>query len=199
VVFPQVHAGLGLALEGHAGAVHFGKAVGIEHAQAEAGFDLAPGLLGVGFGAHEGALERQILARVDASLFQNVGEIQREARREVNAGGVKILHQEELALAVAGARGNHQTADLLGAVVGDQRAGEEAVGHHVLEDVPFGHAGGHEAARDELGGVVDILAREEQGLGFARGAARRVQAQGFVEGHRQHAGGIGLAQIGARW
>ena len=47
----------------------------------------------------------------------------------------EILHQHQLPLGVARAGGDDEAADLLGAVVHDQRAGEQAVGHHVLEHV----------------------------------------------------------------
>ncbi len=197
MVFPEVHAVLVLALERHARAVHFRKAVGIVNVHAKAFLDLSPGFLGVRFGADERLAQREVAARVDAVLFQEVGEIKRVARGQMDERGPEILHQHQLPFGVAGAGGDDEAADFLRAVVRDQRAGEQAVGHHVLEHVLRGDAGHDEGTGAELGGVVHVLAREEERLRFAGGAAGGVQAQGGVVRHGQHAGGIVRAQIGA--
>ena len=54
-----------------------------------------------------------------------------------------------------------------------------------------------ERAGDEFGGVVHVLAREEDGLGLAGGAAGGVQAHRLVALNRQHAVGVDGAQVGA--
>ena len=60
-----------------------------------------------------------------------------------------------------------------------------------------GDAGRDERAGDEFGGVIHVLAREEDGLGLAGGAAGGVQPHRLGVIHRQHAVGIDGAQVGA--
>jgi hypothetical protein len=95
-----------------------------------------------------------------------------------------------------GPAGMTRQPTFLRAVVGDQRAGEHAVGHHVLEHILLRDAGHDERACAQFGGVVHVLAREEERLGFAGGAAGGVQAESGIVRHGQQAGGIIRAQVG---
>ena len=197
MVFPEMHAVFLLAFERDAGAVHFRKAVGIVNVHAEAVFDLPARFLGVRFGAHERLAQGEVASRVNAVFFQEGREVKRVAGREVDERRPEIPHQHQLPLGIARAGGNDQAADFFRAVMGDQRAGEQAVGHHVLEYVLLRDAGHDERPRAQLGGVVHVLAREKERLGFAGGAAGGVQAKGGVVRHGQQAGGIIRAQVGA--
>ena len=110
-------------------------------------------------------------------------------------GGAEIAHEQNLTFGVAGAGGDDEEPDFFGAVVDDQGSGEEAVGHHVLEDIVGGGADHHKATGDEVGRLVDIPLRKEDGLGFAGGAARGVETTEAVGGHGDEAGGILVAEI----
>ena len=104
VVFPEVQAGFVLALEGDAGAVHLGQAVGVIDIAAEGLLDSAPGLLGVRFRADERLAQREVFARVDALLFEVAGKVEGVAGQDMDGGGPEVLHQHQLPLGSARAR-----------------------------------------------------------------------------------------------
>ena len=112
--------------------------------------------------------------------------------------GPKVLHQHQLPFRGSRAGGDDQAADLLGAVMHDQSAGEQAVTHHVLEDILAGDAGADQRTRDEVGGIVHIIARKEQRLGFARRAAGGVQAHRLLARHRQQPVRVNRPQVRPR-
>ncbi len=192
-----MQAGFVFALEGDARAVHLGEAVGVIDVAAEGLLDAAAGLFGVRFGADKGLAQGEVLARVNALLFEEAGEVEGVAGQDMDRGRAEVLHEHQLPLGGAGAGGNDQAAHLLRAVVHHQPAGEQAVAHHVLKDILLGDAGHDERAGNEFGGVINVFAREEDGLGLAGRAAGGVQAHRFVAINGQHAVGIDGPQVGA--
>lgn len=110
----------------------------------------------------------------------------------------EILHEQQLFFRVAGAGRDHQAADFLRAVMHDQRAGKQAVGHHVLQGVPGGHPRHRQAARHQLRGIIHIPPRKKQGFGLAGRAARSMQPGELVSRQGDQAARVGRPQIGTR-
>ena len=104
------------------------------------------------------------------------------ARDDVDDRRLEILHELDLALAVPGSRRNDEAADLLGPVVEAQAPGEEAVGHHVLEDVVLPHARHEHAPGHEVRRATQVTCRVEDDRRPARRARRGVHADEFLLG-----------------
>ncbi len=95
-------------------------------------------------------------------------------------GGPEILHEHELALGIARASRDCQHTYSFGSIMRHQGAGEEAVSHHVLEDILGGAADHGEASGEIVGEYLDIFAGEEESLGFTRGSAGGMEAEEMV-------------------
>ena len=87
-------------------------------------FDLVARLDAIRLRAHEGPAQLERPARFGALGIQKIGEVQRKTGRQMHGGCAEVLHECKLLLGVARTSRNHQTADLLGPVVGHQRPGE---------------------------------------------------------------------------
>ena len=122
---------------------------------------------------------------VDPVLAQLRVDVQQIARRDVHDGGLEILHGLDLPLRVAAADGDDGHAHALGPVVQAQAAGEQAVGHHVLEDVGRGGPGPDDAPGEQVRPVVEVVARVVDDRGDARRAAGGVNPQDLVHVHGQ--------------
>ena len=117
------------------------------------------------------------------------------ARRGVHDRRAEFLHEPELALCVAGARGDHGKAGLLGAVMEPETAGKQAVGHHVLENVAPAAARAHHRPCHEARPVVDVFLRVVNDRRDARGAAGHVDAHHSVHWHGEVLARIRVPQI----
>ncbi len=80
----------------------------------------------------------------------------------------------------------------------DQAPREEAVTHHVLKHVTPSDASHHQRARNQRGGVVDIVLREEQRLRLAGGSTGGVQPHRFFRSDGQHTVGIDCSEVRPR-
>ena len=108
------------------------------------------------------ALRRARSFRCDPVLAELGVDVQQVAGRDVHDGGLEILHGLDLPLRVAAADGDDGHAHALGPVVQAQAAGEEAVGHHVLEDVGRGGPRADDAPGEQVGPVVEVLSRDSR-------------------------------------
>ena len=183
VVLPDVHAVLLGALEGDAGAAHLRHAEGVVGLDAEHVLDALARVLGVRLGAdHEGA-ELGVLARVDALLAHHLIQACGIGRDGVHDGGAEV----------GGGDGQH--ADLLGAVLEAEAAGEHPVAGGVLEHV-FRTAAHHpQAAGYGVGPFFQVLLRMQDDGGITGGAAGGMQADALVKRNSGHAERIGFAEV----
>ena len=97
---------------------------------------------------------------------------------------------------IAAADRDHGAAQALGAVVGAEAAGEQAVAVGDVADVAGPAAGGADRAGHQVGPVVDVAARVADDGGLARGAAGGVDAHDLLARHGEQAERVGVAQVG---
>ena len=194
VVFVDVHAGLGEALERDAGAAHLGEAVDVECVDAETGLDLHAHLVGPRFGAVIADPHRQVFG-TQAAVAGRLGQVERVRRRARDRRDAEVAHELELAVGVAAGDRQHGGAEPFAAVVQAEAAGEQAVAVGVLQHVARLHAAGRQGARDQIGPQVDVggdVADRRRITGRAR---RGVHAHEFVARHGEHAERIMVAQV----
>ena len=190
-----MHAVLLGALEGDAGAAHLRHAEGVVGLDAEHVLDALARVLGMRLGAdHEGA-ELGVLPGVDALLTHHFIQTGRVRRDGVHDGGAEVREELELAQGVAGGGGDGQHADLLGAVLEAEAAGEHPVAGSILEHVLRAAAHHPQAAGDGIGPFFQVLLRMQDDGGIPGSAAGRVQAHALVKRDRGHAERIGFAQV----
>ena len=91
--------------------------------------------------------------------------------------------------------GNHGEAEALGAVVRAQAAGEQAVAIGDVHLVAGTRARGAHRARHDVRPGVDVLRGVADHGRLAGGARRGVDAHDALHRHREHAEGIGFAQV----
>ena len=143
---------------------------------------------------HEGA-ELGVLAGIDPLLAHDLIQARRVRRDGVHDGRSEVREELELAEGVAGSGRDGQHADLLGAVLETEAAGEHPVAGGVLEHV-LGAAAHHpQAAGDGIGPFFQVLLGMQDDRGIAGGAAGRVQADALVKRDRGHAERIGFAKV----
>ena len=129
-------------------------------------------------------------------LLELVEDRQHVARRHRDDVGLEIVDQLHLPLGHAAGDRHHRAAELFGAVMRAEAAGEQAIAIGVVHDHAGAAAGGADRARHHVRPDVDI------GLGvadhdrLAGRAGRRVHAHQFFARHREHVEGIIVAQIG---
>ena len=116
----------------------------------EAALDVLAHLVGPGLGAEDAALHLEIALEIDAQFAGDLDQVDEVARRAADGGDAKILHDHDLAFAVAAGDRDDGGADGLHATVQAEAAGEQAVAEHVLHDVAAAVAGGIERAHDDL-------------------------------------------------
>ena len=135
-------------------------------------------------------------ARVELLLPELVEDRQHVARRHRDDVGLEIVDQLHLPFGHAAGHRHHGAAELFGAVMRAEPAGEQAVAIGVVHDHAGAAAGGADRARHHLGPDVDI------GLGIAdhdrlaRRAGRGMDADHFLARDREHVEGIIVAQVG---
>ncbi len=188
-VFPDVHAVLFGALEGHAGAAHLGQPVGIEGAQTVSVFDAPAHVLGMRLRPDKGDAQAGVDARVQAHLLEDAQQVEGVGWDDVHHGGAEILHQLDMAAAVAGSGGDGQRADQLGPVVETQPAGEKPVAHHVLEDVRTPDPGHVHAPCHQFRPGGDVFPGVVDDHCLPGGPGGGVDADDVVQGHGEKVGG----------
>ena len=109
----------------------------------------------------------------------------------MDRGGGELLHQLQLALAVAGAHGDGQGPQPFGAVVEPQPPGEQAVAHHVLKHVRGPHPGHVQGAGHQVGPGLDIGPGVIDHRGLARGPGGGVEPHHVGERPGQHLPAVG--------
>ncbi len=182
VVLPDVGAVLGgRGLAGHARAHDLGEAVDVQGVEVEGLLDLAAHLLGPRLGAEDRDLEGG-LAGVQAELLEAVRDGQQVGGRGEDGARLEVGDQLHLLLRLPAGHRDHGRPDALGAVVGAEAAGEQAVAVRVVHAVTGADAAGAEAAGDEGGPRGQVVVGVADHGGLAGGAG----------------GGVDAAQLGAR-
>ena len=195
MILPDVQAVLGLdALVRDARAHHLGQPVDVDRMHVEGIFDLAAHRIGPRLGAEDADLERA-LGRIDALRAELVEDRQHVARRHGDQVGREIDDQLDLALGHAARHRDRDAAELLGAVVHAEPAGEQPVAVGVV-DLHAGPAAARvDAARADVGPGADVEPGVADHGRLAGGAGRRMDAHDLVHRHGEHAVRIVGAQV----
>ena len=189
-----MHALLLGALAGHARAGDFRQAVNIVGLDGQGLFNLPAHFLGPGLGAKDADAHPQAL-RVDALVPHRLADVHGVAGGAAQNVRAVVLENLHLAVCVAGGHGNHRGAQLLGAVVEAQAAGEQAVAIADVDEVLVGAAAAHNGAGGAAGPDVQVvLGVGHHGL-LACGAGGGVDPGQVVPGHGDKPEGIGVPQI----
>jgi len=173
----------------------FRQAVDVDRVEVHPLLDLGPHVVGPGLRA-EDAQAQAGGARVQPLALEFVGDRQHVAGRDHDDVGPEVGHQLHLPLGLAAAEGHHGQPELLGAVVRTQAAGEQAVAVAHVHHVARPGAGGADAARHHLRPGLDVAPGVADHRRLAGGAAGGVDAHALLARHREHAEGIGAAQVG---
>ena len=177
----------------HAGSHHLRQAVDVIGLDVQALLDLVAHLIRPGLRAADAAFELDL---VDLVLpLQRLGDMQEVTRRAGDHRRLEIDQHRDEFLRVAGGHRDDHRSQLLCAVMGAQSAGEQAVAVTHQDDVLSGHAGHRHAARHTLGPDIHITPRVGADLGFAGGAARRMDPDDLGARHRQKSQRISGRQI----
>ena len=110
--------------------------------------------------------------------------------------GLEVGDQPDLALGHAAGDRDDGAAELLGAVVRAEAAGEQPVAVGVVQDVARPAAGGADAARHHRGPHVEVVGGVADDGRPARRTARRVHAHHLLARHREHPERVVVAQVG---
>ena len=135
------------------------------------------------------------LGRVQALALELVGDRQHVAGRDHDDVGPEIGDQLHLALGLAAAERHHRQAQLLGAVVRAQPAGEQAVAVAHMHHVAGPRATGADAARHAVRPGVDVVLGVAHHGGLARGAAGGMDAHALLARDGEHAERVAVAQV----
>ena len=133
--------------------------------------------------------------RIDALRAEFVEDRQHVARRHRDDLGLEIDDQLHLALGHAARHRNRRAAELLGAVVHAEAAGEQPVAERLVHLHAAPAAARVDAARADIGPGLDVALRVADHGRLAGGAGRRMDAHDLVHRHREHAVGIIRAQV----
>ena len=136
-----------------------------------------------------------VLARIDALALELVGDGQHVGRRHQHDARAEVADQLDLPLAEAARHRHDRAAQPLGAVVGAEPAGEQAVAVGDVDHVARPRAGGADRARHQVGPGVDVARRVADHRRPAGRAARGVDAHALLARDREHAERIGVAQV----
>ena len=121
---------------------------------------------------------------------------QHVARRHRDDVGLEVVDQLHLPLGHAAGDRHHRAAELFGAVMRAEAAGEQAVAISVVHQHAGAPAGGADRARHHVGPDVDIALRVADHDRLAGRARGRVDADQLFARHRKHVEGIIVAQVG---
>ena len=195
MVFPNRGAILGLdAFAGHTRPHDFRQTVNVDRVDAHALFNRHAHVVGPRLGAKNTDAQRSGCG-VNALALVLVGNRQHVAGRDHDDVGLKVLNQLHLPLGLTAAKRHDGEAELFGAIVRAQAAGEQAIAvadvHHIAR---FG-AAGPDAARHHGGPGVDVARRVAHHGGLAGGAAGGMDARALLPWHGKHAKRVTVAQI----
>ncbi len=129
------------------------------------------------------------------SFREVAGQVQRVAGQDVDDSGAQVLQEPDLPLGVARTDRDGHHPQLLGAVVKADASGEQAVAHHVLENILLAHPGAIHAAGDQVGPLGDVPPGVEHHRRVARGPGGGVQAHHLLRGYGQEAVRESRAQL----
>ena len=138
------------------GASDFRQAVNIVGLDGQGLFNLPAHFLGPGLGAKDADAHPQAL-RVDALVPHRLADVQGVAGGAAQNVRAVVLENLHLAVCVAGGHGNHRGAQLLGAVVEAQAAGEQAVAIADVDEVLVSAAAAHNGAGGAAGPDVQVV------------------------------------------
>ena len=196
MILPDGRAVLGLdALVGDTRPHDLRQAVDIDRVDAEPAFDLLAHRAGPGLGAENADLERGG-PRVDAGALELLDNVEHVGGGDHDDARLEVEDQLDLPLGHPAAHRDDGAAQPLGAVVGAEAAGEQAVAVGDVADVARPAARGADRARHQVGPVVDVAARVADHGGLARGAAGGVDAHHLLPRHGEQAERVGVAQVG---
>ena len=193
VVFPDVEASVEIAVRGDAGTGDLRQAVNVVGFDVETSLDLLAHLVGPGFGAVDGAFQRDLIDA--AGRLEFFRDVQQIGRRTADDGRFAVDQHVDEFLGVAGTHRDDQSAEFLGTVVSAEAAGEQAVAVRDQNDVVCGDAGHGHGTGHALGPDIDILAGIERNLRFAGRAGRRLQTDALGQRYGLHAERICGAKV----
>ena len=120
---------------------------------------------------------------------------QHVARRHRDDIRLEIVDQLHLPLGHAAGDRNHRAAELFGAVMHAESAGEQAIAIGIVNDHSRAAAGGADRARHHVRPDIDIALRVTHHDRLARGARGRVDPDQFFARHREHVEGIVVPKV----
>ena len=136
---------------------------------------------------------REVL--VSAGLGQGLAEPQGVGGSAGEDVGLEVADQGDLAGGHAAGDGDDGGAELDGALVDAEAAGEQAVAVGVVHDAGRGGAGRGQGAGAHPGPQPQVVTGVGDEGGTAAGAARAVHDDDVLAGHGEQAEGIGLPQV----
>ena len=196
-ILVDVHAVLLDALARNARARDFRKAVDVVGLDGQQPLDLAAHLLGPRLRAEDAGPEAQAL-RVDALVAHGLADVHRVRRRAAEDVRAVVLQDLHLPRRVAGGYGDRRRAELLGAVVQAEAAGEQAVAVGDVHEVVLRAADADDAARRARRPDLDVVLRVADDRLLARRARGRVDARELLARHGEQAERVGVAQVRLR-
>ena len=137
--------GIGIFL-GDAWTDHFRKSVDIDRIEPHAALDFGAHAFGPRLGAEQRDAQRGF-ARIDALAIELVGDGKQIRRRHRDDVGLEIADQLHLALGETAADRDHRAAEIFGAVMKAQTAGEQPIAIGDVHLVAGFAAGGADSPR----------------------------------------------------
>ena len=193
-VGPVMQAVMAFAVDGGAGAVHFGHAADIVAGfQPELGFNGETHFFAAGFGAADDLAQFDFVP--DAGAVHFLGHKESHGSGGTEAGGAHVLEELQMDLQVAGANGNGHGSEPLAAALESSAGGPQTVAHGHLDPVLGGQAGHFEAAGHLIVEHADVFGGIGQDLPLAGSAAGGVDTHNVLIGHAEKGKGIPPAQI----
>ena len=193
-VGPVVQAFVGVAVDGRAGAVHFGHAADVVTAlKTQLAFDGEAHFFAAGFRTANHAAQFDLAAQVGA--FHFFGQQQGHGCRGRKAGGAQILQKLQVHFKVAGAHRHGEHAKLFAARLKARASRPQAIAHGKLHAVFGGKTSHFKTAGNLKAKGVDVALGVGQNFALARCSARGVDTRHITGGHAEQGQGIALAQV----
>ncbi|KAF5044521.1 hypothetical protein DSECCO2_490890 [anaerobic digester metagenome] len=180
------------ALKRHPRAVHLREPVTVVGLHPEAPLELHPHVLRPGFRPEYAGLE--CIKRL-SHRFGHFGEVEGVTWRAVDGGHPEVLDHLDLAAGVSRCARDHRHADLLGAVVEPETAGEEAVVDRVLKDIVYPETDHRHIPRYQVRPVVEILPGVADDGRFPRRAGCRVNPDDLFHGDCKEAERVSCLEL----
>jgi hypothetical protein len=132
---------------------------------------------------------------IDPLPLELVRQIEQVRRRHHDDVRLEVGDQLHLLLGLAAGHRDHRAAQTLGAVVGAETAGEQAVTVADMHHVAASAAGGVDRARHQRRPHVDIVLRVADNRRLSGRARRCMHAHDLVARHGKHLERVVLAQV----